>query len=316
MKKPQIIALMCAGLVLTGCVSTGTEGDRDKDFHRSEISVQEASEVATTEEVENATEEATEVATTEATEEAQASEPVYLEPANIAVVVEGGEVPDENLYFQIDGVVKDDYLNINNITLINGDNTATTEVYNINYLDKNGCTRLVTDDNREYIYLEVGSDNDYYDIYVFDITDGKAEFVGTDGFAYVGNTSITDANNMELWDFTECLCMFTYHNTYMVGPDGMPVAKDNIYTIEGDRSVVSSKALELEILDGEGNATGTMTTVPAESTYTLIDVYKDDTNCAIDAKLDDGTIVRIPVTSITYEAEYNGKPLNEIFYTF
>lgn len=317
MKKRQILALLCSMMFLAGCATTNVGGETEysesqasSEYSSKEIE-NEASAVATSKETEN------EASTAATTEEIEDDETISLEPAGITLVSDGAELPDEDLYFiyedkgskssSIEGSIS-----IDTITLVNGDNKANTDVDGFYYPDINSCTRLTTDDNREYIYFETDSDNDYFHLFVFDITNGNAKFVGDTWFSYTGKNSFDDPNNIAVTHFTECLCMFSYTCTYMVGPDGMPVPKSDIAIIEDDRNVTSQKALELEVVDQDGNATGNKITVPKGSNYKLVHVYKE---CGIDAELDDGTIVRIPVTSVTYDGEFNGTRLNDLFTT-
>ena len=337
MKKRQIIALLCTALLLAGCADLPAKGESDfsegtgASESLEDLSSSDSSE-ETLEELSDSSEESSEESTEESSEESdvdsesdastaatteEVATTITLEPAGIIMVSDKADAPDTDLYFiyEDEGNKSSsitDSVSIDTITLVNGENTATIDVNGFFYPSCNSCTRLTTDDNREYIYFETDSDNDYFHLFVFDITDGNAKFVGDNWYSYTGVNSFDDPNNIEITQFTECLCMFSFTLSYMVGPDGMPVPKSDIAMINGDRSVISQKALELEVVDEEGNGTGNMITVPKGSKYTLVHVYKD---CGIDAKLDDGTIVRIPVTSITYDAECNGESLNDLFST-
>ena len=326
MKKRKIMALLCGVMLLAGCANPNVGGEVESSEtqasseYSSEETGNEASTVATSEEAGN---EASTAAITEEPEKetdtvdttVETAESIKLEPAGITLVSDGANVPDTDLYFiyedkgskssSIEGSVS-----IDTITLVNGENKVNTDIYGFYYPDSNKCTRLTTDDNREYIYFETDSDNDYFHLFVFDITDGNAKFVGDTWFSYTGSNSFDDPNNIEVTEYTECLCMFSYTCAYMVGPDGMPVPKSDLAIINGDRNIKSKKTLEFEVLDEDGNTTGNKITVPEGSNYKLVHVYKD---CGIDAELDDGTIVRIPVTAVTYDGKCNGTPLDDLF---
>ena len=307
MKKEILVTTLTLVLAIGSVACTNKDVAEDNNAS-AEATTSEAATVS--ESVEETSSEAASEASTAASMET--ADAIYIQPANIPLVDEGADAPDAELYFQNKSDIKSSDIYLGTITLVNGSNKATAEVNAALFPDINKCTRIVTDDNREYLYLETDCENDYFHLFVFDITDGKAELAGDEWFSYSGGLDFSDIDNMKFSNYTECLCMFSYHNECIVGPDGMPTPKDDISDIEGERSVTSKKALDLEIVDEEGNGTGTKKTVPKESTYTLVHVYKD---CGIDAKLDDGTIVRIPVTSIGYDAECNGVPLNDLFVT-
>lgn len=316
MKKKILVTILTLAFALEATACTDIKDLIHIEYVDDEATETESSKSSTEKE---STEKKSDEKETDAKEESdkkddstsnEATNVIQLKPSNIPLVSKDDGVPNSNLYFQYEGKIYKDYIDISTLTLINGNNKATANVDGFLGTDVNNCTRLVTDDKREYIYFEIDCDNDYYHLFVFDITKGKAKFVNDEWFSYTVDYNIKDANNIELGNFTELLCMFTYHNTYKVGPDGMPVPKDDIYTIQEDRTVTSKVSLELEVVDENGNSTGTKKTIPEGSTYMLVHVYKD---CALDAKLDDGTIVRIPVNSIDCDAEYNGKPLNELF---
>lgn len=307
MKKKNVLALVCVALVLTGC------GTLKAEQVSEEISVEEisAEEDILDEEVQEDTEEE---------EQAVNEDYFYLGDSGIPLLSEHQSALGFDLYFRCDGEVdpKADNNFVGNLTLVNGNNKVTTSFF-LNIYTSNNCTRMFTDDNREYIYLEADSSNDYYDLFVFDITDGQAKFVNDIWETYVfidelnvSSPDFSDLNNILLGDISQGFGTFYYYNYYKVGPDGMPEPKEEACTIFKvcSEKITSKKAMDFQVVDDEGKLTGDKKTVPAGSVYTPI---RTDGRNWIDAQISDGTVVRIRIIEFGYDGTINGEYVKDLF---
>ncbi len=307
MKKKNVLALVCASLLLTGCAFS------EDDEVIEEVAVEEVS--SEDEDLEE------EVQEKEQEEEPPVKEDYYyIGDSGIPLLGKNQSAEGLDLYFKSDGDVdsKAEDIYVGELTLVNGKNEDTVSVC-VNFFSGNDCTRMVTKDNREYLYLEADSSNDYYDLIVFDITDGKAKFVDEMWETYVyideldtSSPDFSDSNNILLGDISEGFGTFYYYNYYTVGPDGTPEPKEEagkVYRVCSEK-ITSKKALEFETVDSNGNPTGVNTTVPTGSVYVPI---RTDGKSWVDAEISDGNVVRIRVNDFGYDATINGEYVRDLF---
>lgn len=320
MKKRNLIALTCMAMLLMGCGKEQFQPSTDKPSPTETSTVATTSDDSAKEASTEATDDSAKEASTEVT---KADIDAYiLEPAGIPIISSEADPGDTPLYFTYDGKESDDFISYDNLTLVNNGQNATSDevAYGELYKPSNKCFRFKTDAGKEYIYIELNCENDYFQLAVFDITDGTAKFVGDNWFAYIGvdneastKDGYTDPSHLRLGSRSDSFGTFSYSVVYKVGEDGMPTPAESGCTIEDvcTEKVTSKKALDLEVVDSDGNPTGNMITVPAGSTYTLVNYYEDIP--ALDTKLDDGTVVRIPLSETGYEAKFNGTLIRDLF---
>ncbi len=214
-----------------------------------------------------------------------------------------------------------DYVTCKSLTLKNKDKYATVdEYYDYNYnVPSVKSYKVVTADNKEYIYAMVLTFSDYTDLLVFDITGGDVKFVGQDSFhlAYVsvddeksGEMIFTDPEHISLGRVCDMMGTFTYFGDYRVGKDGMPQLISDYYTISWiSEEIKSLKEIEVTLLDEKGAEQG-KENLPAG---THITPFRTDSKTFVDAKLDDGRIVRFTYTNSEYPYEIGGQKVDDLF---
>lgn len=314
MKKRNLIALTCMAMLLMGCGKGQLQPSNNEPALRNFSTVDSTTE-ATTVTDDSAKEASTEVTKTDI-------DAYILEPAGIPMISSEADPGDTPLYFTYEGKESDDFISYDNLTLVNNGQKATSDEvsYGELYKPSNKCFRFKTDAGKEYIYIELNCENDYFQLAVYDITDGTAKFVGDNWFAYIGvdneastKDGYTDPSHLRLGSRDDSFGTFSYSVVYKVGEDGMPTPAESGCTIKDvcTEKITSKKALDLEVVDSEGNPTGNMISVPAGSTYTLVNYYEDIP--ALDTKLDDGTVVRIPLSETGYDAKFNGTLIRDLF---
>lgn len=151
---------------------------------------------------------------------------------------------------------------------------------------------LIRKDGKYFLYIDQYWDSDYECVDVFEITDHSVKYV--------------DGTDVELVDFMDPHCFVVREYVYMfesrlmeyecyVGPDGMPVSYEEVYSIdrEGktiDYDYISLVEITAQLLDEEGNLLGTTYTFPAGTEFTFI---RTDCKTYEDAKTGDGRYCRL-----------------------
>ena len=234
---------------------------------------------------------------------------------------------NDGLYFKYQGENDEYGIYVESLTLYNGDNSATFEDCYLNFdsdtYSLNNCYHIVTAGGKEYLYLMAGDENDYYGLYVFDITDGGCSTVDSTWFAevyidydgdekYVGSSILSNPNNMVFGHRCDGLGTFCYYNYFSVGEDGMPKAHSESCKISyvATQSIVSKKDIEMEKLDDTMQPTGEMVTVPSGTKMTI---EATDGESWIDVKLSDGSYNRIHIENFGYEGTIGGVAIQDLF---
>lgn len=183
-------------------------------------------------------------------------------------------------------------------------------------------TYLVTADNRTfYLYAEVNGDNDYSDIYVFDLSGEKPRLVegafGT-GFAW---KDVVLEDGSEEWVFpvfndpsrfvldtrVELLGTMSGLRVYHADPQtGKLVAQTDYLDVSGhEMPLTSLMDLQLMILPE-----GKTETVPAGTVFHFL---RSDNSTYVDMRMSDGRECRIMVTLADWEPMVNGMPAMDCF---
>lgn len=179
-----------------------------------------------------------------------------------------------------------------------------------------------TADGRNLIYVLVPSYNDFSDLVVFDVTDGKIRYVGTDcrpsfviDYDNDEDTSryfiLYDPDNMQFADRFDIVCTFEGFKSYHVGSDGMPETDDEIYTIYqtvGWEPIECVKAFEAECVDDE--SAPEMITINAGETF---EFRFTDGRTYVDAEISDGRMVRLYFDEYGNDVVINGEDANQLF---
>lgn len=178
-----------------------------------------------------------------------------------------------------------------------------------------------TADDKNYLYVESTSENDYKKLTVYDLTSGTAVKVDS---VYGGfytpffnseeyNPSkliLTNPEEFLLDTRTELLSTISGHKTYSVGADGMPVTKDELYVFDMELTFTLLQPLEVSIVDEKsGEVTGKRTL----DAGTEVIYYRTDDESIADLKLPDGSIGRITIDSKEWPRTINNISIEEIF---
>lgn len=205
--------------------------------------------------------------------------------------------------------------------LVYGDGSAEFDDY---YGEETGAYNVyhfVMDDGREYIHLSTAFGNDYYDTYVFDVTDGGCEKVDIFGYTgvwidvdteYSGPKVFSNADNFIIVDTSSALGTFTYYNYYSIGDDGMPQAdpKTCVIVKVSTEDIVSAKSVKMEKLDDGLEPTGDMITVQSGTGFTIVST---DGVSFVDLLSSDGQYLRLYIDNIGYEGTVDGVSIQDIF---
>ncbi|SEL50350.1 Protein of unknown function [Butyrivibrio sp. ob235] len=180
--------------------------------------------------------------------------------------------------------------------------------------------RVGTPEGREYIYVIIPIENDYYYLNVFDITDGSVTYVGDQGFHYLEesiyggfdiDTLYSNPDNMHFGQVLNSLGTYTCYGSYKVGKNGMPELVSKEFHIAWKSEEAYSKTkLSADIVGEDGTVLQSGVTLPVG---THVIPYKTDGETYIDCKLDDDRIVRFTYTSFEYPASLKEGEVDELF---
>jgi len=215
-----------------------------------------------------------------------------------------------------------DEIDATSLTLKKGSKEAVADEYFFYNYNSNSARqyRVVTADNREYIYINLLTLDDYTDVVVFDITGGDIKLAGTYSCHlvyedtgddnYAGEFMLTDPENMYYAEVGNLLGTYTCYGRYVVGPDGLPQFADNDYAINwGSENVTSLKDIKVTVLDENGNETGDET-VPAGTHFVPV---RTDNKSYVDCTIDDNRTVRLKYTKTDYPIEIDGTSVDDLF---
>ena len=309
MKNKKLLLVSLAAMMLLGCGKSDDSNEDDYDIH-DRFEEEESEEKEDSDEIEE---------DEDKSDEKSDNEMRYI--GEIPLLSEDDDPDGLDMYFQYEGNTRDDYIYISSLTLVNGKNKDKVDECGFNYSEISGCYDLVTDDNREYIFLDVAWGNDYYDIYEFDITKGNAEYIGEIGHvhSYVdelnsGAPDFSDPDNILIADVSGALGTCICYDYYHIGEDGSLESNTTgaIISHVSSESITSNTAMELEVVDADGNLTGEKITVPSGSTFVPVRTNLDDW---IDAEVNGGTTIRLHYTYDydSYEYLINGSNIEDIF---
>lgn len=214
------------------------------------------------------------------------------------------------------------FIDCTSLTLKQGDKSATAEDLYFSFYydyDSNRQYRVVTDDGKEYIYVEALTFDDFTDIVVFDVTGGDIKLAGVYGCIipgadintdYYGDYMLTDPDNMYLGDRSWLFGTFGCYGRHVVGADGLPKFTDPDYKVAWDQNGVKSlKDVTATVLDTERNEKGSET-IPAGLAFHPV---RTDNKSYIDCELDDGRTVRLKFSSTNYPIQIDGQNIEDIF---
>ena len=211
-------------------------------------------------------------------------------------------------------------------------------------VDQSGCMEeayfyemkavlMHTEDGRNYVYAQTGSDNDYTTLYLFEITDdGPYSIDKLDGMGfassfledddasdaqspyeqsgYANRYVVLDPSRFVLNKQTNLMSTYDATREYGVGEDGMPVPHTDYYEINGKRVLTSLQSMEVDLVDpATGELTGETAELPEGTGCTLWHTNGEDT---VDLLMEDGRAFRVEVSG-SWPQTVNGIDLEKAF---
>ena len=181
-------------------------------------------------------------------------------------------------------------------------------------------------DKKNYMYVQLVTDNDYPTIAVFDLNGNAPVFVGElSGTGLSARYRQEDAQS-DVWYHDEQLIsdpgcfsldtrmnlMSTYSATrsYKLGSDGMPVPLSEYYTINNDFELISLKPLTADVVDSaSGAVTKAGVSIPVGTKFRF---FRTNGTNIVDLVTDGGTLYRFTVEGV-WPQIVNGTELTEAF---
>lgn len=142
---------------------------------------------------------------------------------------------------------------------------------------------------RNWLYLETLSDNDYRTLSVFDLSGDIPYPVGdcTEGSFYENVPAEPDS--YYLTKRLDLLSTYTGFRRFRIGENGMPEAKEDFYTIDGEGLAVTTK-MEVPAFTGEQMDEACL--IPAETAVTFL---RTDGESWVEMETLDGRLYRVEV---------------------
>ena len=181
---------------------------------------------------------------------------------------------------------------------------------------------LVHMNGRDYLYIDAAGMDDYSEIYVFDISDGKVKECGTYGYSWYGNETddlengynyaaepITDPAAFRLNRRTDLFSTVDGSKHFRVGENGAPVSDESVYTCDRILTFTMLQDLDAVLVDENGTETGTVTLHEGDK----VDYIATDAETIGIFRLSDGRIAKVTVEQVDYNYYIGGTPLMEIF---
>ena len=171
-----------------------------------------------------------------------------------------------------------------------------------------------------YLYVEQALENDYRKLYLYSISaDGVEELRDLEcGFfspigvsdSYSCTELLSDPDSFTLESRTDALSTSSIYRKYHMGPGGIPVPDEEMWTIMTGRELTVLKEISVDIVDEEGTVLeeGVMIS-PGEKVTTL----RTDDKEKIDVRTQDGRIARIMIDLSSWPMKVGDIEVSEIF---
>lgn len=207
------------------------------------------------------------------------------------------------------------------LSLVDGDKKVTVPAsFEVDY-DRIVTYNVKTDDGKEYIYVTVPDYNDYYALFVFDVSGNEFKAAEPEYFHYAGEdygndyfaeALLSDPDNMPFAIVSDCFGTMNIYNSYKVGDDGKPIPTEPVYTVGSycSPNARSNSYIKGDIVDEDGNVIIADEIIKSGETFEPI---KTDNKSYVDCRLGDGRIVRLTLTSASYPVSIREGELEKVF---
>lgn len=155
-----------------------------------------------------------------------------------------------------------------------------------------------------WLYVECMEDNDWRTLHVFDLNQKQPSYVGI-GEGYIGEHVFSNGENFALYERIDLLGTYIVFRHYQVGPDGLPKALEDIYSIvENDYSITSTVELPVQMHKGDRESVlREQETLPSGTKYYL---RKTDGKTFVEMELEDGRRCDILLEKDDFFSKING----------
>ena len=179
-------------------------------------------------------------------------------------------------------------------------------------------------DGRTYLYVEMLWDNDYKNIYVYDIFADEPDLVDYTELHFAAEglpkdqeiwgqviAQITDPESFMMASTFQLLSTLTGKAICYVGEDGFPDSDAEYWTIDSGIYLTLKQRAQFDIVDEEGNIVASVVNVPSG---TRLNPVMTDGETYVDLKADNGRIYRVYVDiSDGWPQKVNGIELDDLF---
>lgn len=214
-----------------------------------------------------------------------------------------------------DGAVINNYtVRVNDKDLESKDAGADVYYYSMNQ------QLLIGEDGKVYLYIFGLSDNDYSSLDVYDLSSGQPAFVESRNLSRASYPAeeednsycaavLSDPGYMPLSARFDILSTYSASKVFFLGGDGKPESSDPYYMIESQIQLKSKAVITADKVDEEGNVSSKDVKIPAGSSF---DLYRTDGKKLVDARLSDGSLVRLHVEG-TFPGKIDGTEVEDLF---
>ena len=159
-----------------------------------------------------------------------------------------------------------------------------------------------------YLYLETLVENDYSDLYFYQVMPGGTLTLGTQFCGIEG--VLTDPDSFQMSERTDLVSTVWMARTCHVGPDGLPVPESADYTILSQVPLTVKTPFPANQLDADGQTVLGQTELPVGTVCTPL---RTDGESWVTVQASDGQQYRLEVNADAWPHRVNGLELEEAF---
>ncbi len=244
----------------------------------------------------------------------------YITTANIPLINSEYEGDYGNIYLKYTPEADYPEYGTELSIVVNGNEAAFKDSYIDTSSDGIKKYEIGTSDGKKYIYVTVPDANDYYALYIFDISNDEPKTVAQQYYhdfyaemdnGYYAESALTNIHNLRLGQVFDIMGTFTAYGTYEVGEDGAPKLKEDNYIIQWvSDEIYSKEEVQGVIVDEAGTVVDDDEVIGVGVHFAP---YRTNGSTYIDCKLDDGRIIRLNFTTADYEYFINDINVNDLF---